>query len=83
MIWVVIAIGFLVPIAIGVPTRLQPMLVGMAWPIAVAIAAIVYIRLIAPGHATIAIPFYAILSLAGSVPGGLVGWILKRRLAAA
>jgi hypothetical protein len=84
MIWAIIALGFLVPVAVGFFTRLQPMIAGFVWPILVAVGAVIYVFAIesrvavkAPG--TIAIPFFALLSLAGSVPGGLVGWILQHK----
>jgi hypothetical protein len=84
MPWAIIAIGFLIPIALGVPTRLQPLLVGMAGPILVAIGAAIYVNVhpIASSdpNAALAIPFAALFSLAGGVPGGVLGWIIKRRL---
>ncbi|MEG3163072.1 hypothetical protein U1701_00520 [Sphingomonas sp. PB2P19] len=83
--WAIIAVGFLVPIAVGVPTRLQPLLVGFAWPLLVAIGAVLYVTLhpAAAGdpNAALAIPFAALFSLAGGVPGGVLGWIIKLRLA--
>ena len=84
MIWGIIAIGFLVPVAVGLFTRLQPMIAGFLWPAIVAILTAVYIYGIetrAPGEdpQKIAITFFALFSLAGGVPGGLVGWILQRK----
>lgn len=82
MIWAIIAVGFVIPIAVGVPTRMQPLLVGMAWPAIVAIGAAIYVHAIADAPTTtIVIPFLALPSLAGSVPGGVLGWMLKLRLA--
>lgn len=83
MLWAIVATGFLIPVAAGLFTRAQPMIVGMAWPALVGIAAAIHVFLIA-GHAsgsphTLAVPFFAIPSLAGGVPGGLLGWILQRR----
>ena len=84
MIWVLIAVGFLIPVAVGFFTRLQPMIVGFAWPALVGASAAIYIFLITGAHTTdpaasLAVPLLAIPSLAGGVPGGLVGWILQRR----
>lgn len=83
MLWAIVATGFLIPVAAGLFTRLQPMIVGMAWPALVGIGAAIYVFLIA-GHPsgstqTLAVPFFAVPSLAGGVPGGLLGWILQRR----
>ena len=84
MIWGIIAIGFLVPVAVGLFTRLQPMIAGFLWPAIVAILTAIYVYGIetrAPGEdpQKIAITFFALFSLAGGVPGGLVGWILQHR----
>ena len=84
MIWGIIAIGFLVPVAVGLLTRFPPMIAGFLWPAIVAILTAVYIYGIetrAPGEdpQKIAITFFALFSLAGGVPGGLVGWILQRK----
>ncbi len=84
MIWAIIAVGFLIPVAVGRFTRLQPMIAGFLWPAVVAILAVIYVfaiesRTAAEAPGTIAIPFFALLSLVGGVPGGLVGWILQRR----
>ncbi|WP_380785587.1 hypothetical protein [Sphingomonas sp. R86521] len=85
MNWAIIAVGFLVPIAVGVPTRLQPLLVGFAWPIIVAIGALLYVQFHPAAandpNAALAIPFAALFSLAGGVPGGVLGWIIKLRRA--
>ncbi len=86
MIWAIIAIGFLIPVAVGLFTRrVQPMIVGMAWPALVGIGAAIYVFVIAGhpggGTETLAVPFFAVPSLAGGVPGGLLGWILQRRRA--
>jgi hypothetical protein len=87
MIWAIIAIGFFVPVAVGYFTRLQPMIAGFVWPMLVAILAAIYVfgiesRAAAEAPGTIAIPFFAVLSLVGGVPGGLVGWILQYKRAA-
>ena len=37
MTWAIIAIGFLVPVAVGLLTRFQPMIAGFLWPAVVAI----------------------------------------------
>ncbi len=83
--WAIIAVGFLVPILLGVPTRLQPLLLGFGWAVLVAIGAVIYVQfhpLAADDpNAALAIPFAALFSLAGGVPGGVLGWIIKRRLA--
>ncbi len=83
MIWAIVAVGFLIPVAAGLFTRLQPMIIGFVWPALVGLAAAFYVFVIA-GHAggstgTLAVPFFAVPSLAGGVPGGLLGWILQRR----
>lgn len=82
MIWAIIAIGFLVPVAVGFFTRLQPMIAGFVWPAIVAVLTAIYVYGIearVPGEdpQKIAITFFALFSLAGGVPGGLVGWILQ------
>lgn len=84
MIWAIIAVGFLMPVAVGLFTRLQPMIAGFVWPLLVAIGTAIYVFGIEDHTAvdaptTIAIPLFAILSLAGGVPGGLVGWILQHK----
>jgi hypothetical protein len=83
MIWAIVAVGFLIPVAAGLFTRLQPMIVGFAWAALVGIGTAIYVFLIAghPGGSTptLAVPFFALPSLAGGVPGGLLGWILQRR----
>ncbi len=87
MIWAIIAIGFLVPVAVGLLTRFQPMIAGFLWPAVVALLTTIYVFGIeTPGVGgepqKIAITFYALFSLVGGVPGGLVGWILQyKRLA--
>jgi hypothetical protein len=87
MIWAIIAVGFLMPVAVGLFTRLQPMIAGFVWPLLVAIGTAIYVYGIedhsaADAPTTIAIPLFGILSLAGGVPGGLVGWILQYKRAA-
>lgn len=84
MIWAIIAIGFLVPVAVGLLTRFPPMIAGFLWPAIVAIGTAIYIYGIEtrpPGEdpQKIAITFFALFSLAGGVPGGLVGWILQHK----
>ncbi len=84
MIWAIIAIGFLVPVAVGLTTRFQPMIAGFLWPLLVAIGTAIYVFGIeTPGIGEepqkIAITFYALFSLVGGVPGGLVGWILQHK----
>jgi hypothetical protein len=83
--WAIIAIGFLVPIVLGVPTRLQPLLLGFGWALLVAIGAVIYVNVhpvaASDPNGALAIPFAALFSLAGGVPGGVLGWIIKRRLA--
>ena len=83
--WAIIAVGFLIPIALGVPTRLQPLLLGFGWALLVAIVAAIYVNVhpVASNDPTaaLAIPFAALFSLAGGIPGGVLGWIIKRRLA--
>jgi ABC-type proline/glycine betaine transport system permease subunit len=82
MIWAIIAIGFLVPVAVGYFTRLQPMIAGFVWPIVVALLTAIYVfgietRALGEEPQKIAITFYALFSLVGGVPGGLAGWILQ------
>ena len=84
MIWAIIAIGFLVPVAVGLLTRLQPMIAGFVWPAIVAILTAIYVygietRVAGQDPQKIAITFFALFSLAGGVPGGLVGWILQHK----
>jgi len=84
MIWAIIAIGFLVPVAVGLLTRFPPMIAGFLWPALVAILTAIYVfgfEVRGPGEQRqdIAITFFALFSLAGGVPGGLVGWILQRK----
>ncbi|MEG8025633.1 hypothetical protein QP162_16845 [Sphingomonas aurantiaca] len=84
MIWAIIAIGFLVPVAVGLLTRFPPMIAGFLWPALVAILTAIYVFGIeTPGAGEepqkIAITFYALFSLVGGVPGGLVGWILQHK----
>ena len=82
MTWAIIAIGFLVPVAAGLLTRFQPMIAGFLWPVVVALLTAIYVFAIEPRGIgeepqKIAITFYALFSLVGGVPGGLVGWILQ------
>ena len=84
MIWAIIAIGFLVPVAVGLLTRFQPMIAGFLWPAVVALLTAIYVFGIeTPGVGEepqkIAITFYALFSLVGGVPGGLVGWIVQHK----
>ncbi|MCP8891922.1 hypothetical protein [Sphingomonas faeni] len=84
MIWAIIAIGFLVPVAVGLLTRFQPMIAGFLWPAVVAILTAIYVfgietRALGEEPQKIAITFYALFSLVGGVPGGLVGWILQHK----
>ena len=84
MIWALIAVGFLVPVAVGLLTRFPPMIAGFIWPAVVAILTAIYVFGIEPrdvGEAPqkIAITFYGLFSLVGGVPGGLVGWILQHK----
>ena len=87
MIWAIIAIGFLVPVAVGLLTRFQPMIAGFLWPAVVALLTAIYVYGIEPRSLgdepqKIAITFYALFSLVGGVPGGLVGWILQHKRSA-
>ena len=82
MTWAIIAIGFLVPVAVGLLTRFQQMIAGFLWPVVVALLTAIYVFAIEPRGIgeepqKIAITFYALFSLVGGVPGGLVGWILQ------
>jgi hypothetical protein len=82
MIWAIIAIGFFVPVAVGLLTRFQPMIAGFLWPAVVAILTAIYVygietRGVGEEPQKIAITFYALFSLVGGVPGGLIGWILQ------
>lgn len=84
MIWAIIAIGFLVPVAVGLLTRFQPMIAGFVWPVIVAILTAIYVfgieaRVTGQEPQKIAVTFFALFSLAGGVPGGLVGWILQHK----
>ena len=84
MIWAIIAVGFFVPIAVGLLTRFPPMIAGFLWPALVAILTAIYVlgietRGLGEEPQKIAITFYALFSLVGGVPGGLVGWILQRK----
>ena len=42
MIWAIIAIGFLVPVAVGLLTRFPPMIAGFLWPAIVAIGTAIF-----------------------------------------
>ncbi|MDD1452400.1 hypothetical protein NHF48_018115 [Sphingomonas sp. H160509] len=48
MTWAIIAIGFLVPVAVGLLTRFQPMIAGFLWPVVVAILTAIYVFAIEP-----------------------------------
>ena len=48
MTWAIIAIGFLVPVAVGLLTRFQPMIAGFLWPVVVAAVTAIYVFAIEP-----------------------------------
>jgi len=83
VVW--IAAAFAIAAAITGLTRASATVVGCLMPTAAALLAIIYVLFVVAAVASnstapVFIPFAAILTVAGSVPGAIFGQLLRKKL---